>query len=199
MEFMSKALLRQHAEKAIREREEQEKAITKKIQESSPMIQPQVSSIPPKPMVLTQTIVLPNNNASDIVKAKLKAEQLRLENERIAKEKEALERENAALKLRYELALKEAQEKAVQEQAKQDIEGQLEKEIAVEKNEQLVRKISQKNDLLKEELARLRKGNEEKKASSEVLTQVLDVEETAKAENLVAAPPVYEEEHALVA
>jgi hypothetical protein len=130
---MSKALLRQHAEKAIREREEQEKAIVKKIQESSPVIQPQVSSIPPTPMILTQTIVLPNNNASDIAKAKLKAEQLTLENERIAKEKEALERENAALKLRYELALKEIQEKAVQEQAKQDIEGQLEKEIAVEK------------------------------------------------------------------
>jgi hypothetical protein len=55
-----------------------------------------------------------------------------------------------------------------------------------------VRKISQENDSLKEELAQLRKDNEEKKVSGEVLAQVLNVEETAKTENLVASPPVYE-------
>lgn len=201
---MSKALLRQHAEKAIKEREQQEKAIVKKLQESSPVIQPQLSTTPPTPIVLNQTIVLPNNNASDIAKAKLKAEQLRLENERIAREKEALERENAAMKLKHELALKEAQEKATQVQARQDIEDQHQRDqvatvkketvlserrhsLALEENEQLVRKISQENDSLKAELAQLRSDNAEKKVPGEVLTQVLDAEETA----LVAPPPVY--------
>ncbi len=182
---MAKALLQQHAAKAIREREEQEKAIAKKIETAKPqvIITPPVSApatapvvAPVKtspPVVINQTIILPNNKAAeeiaqakeDVAKTNLKAEKLRLENERIAMEKQALEKENASLKLKYELALKEVQEKEVQEQARLDIEEQfkneqltkkeeLEREIAtsekihhlmLEENEQLVRRVSQEN------------------------------------------------------
>ncbi len=202
---MSKALLQQHAAKAIKEKEEQEKSHAKSIPAVQPkvIITPPVSSAPapiapPAPMIVNQTIVLPDNKAlEELAKIKSQAERLRLENERIAAQREELTKENAALKLKYELALKEAQDNAVQEQvnvareqARLDIEEQEQRyQLTVEK--ETVRRVSQENDLLKEELAKLRKDNDESKVPNEVLTEVLDDQELA---NIPAVPPPYEGE-----
>jgi hypothetical protein len=236
---MSKALLQQHAAKALREREEQEKAIAKRIQDAQPKAiipapiappppapAPPAPVAPPPPVIITKTIVLPDHKAlEEVAKIKSQPEQLRLEKEELARENSALKlrhelalkaaqenavqeqarldieeqaqreglvRENAALKLRYELALKEVQEKAAQEQARMDIEQQEQIERLTIDTE-VIRKVSRENDLLKEELARLKKDDEEKKVPNEVLSEVLDAQETAEVENLVAPPPVYDE------
>lgn len=197
---MSKALLRQYAEQAIKERDEQEQAFVKKAQASQQQAPTPatVHTQTAQPVTVIQTLVLPDTKAiAEAAKSKQQAEQVRLENERLTHAREELARENEALKIKHESVLREIQIKAVQEQARADIEEQaLQEQLA--NNVELVRRVSQENDLLKEELARLKLENNEKKVSNDVLSQVLDVEETVQAENLVAAPPVYDEGNAVV-
>lgn len=194
---MSKALLRQHAEKAIRERNEQEQAYIQKAraaQQQAPVLATvHIQTV--QPVTVTQKVVLSDNKAiEEAAKARQHAERLQLENDRMAQEREKLALEKEALKTK----IAEDRIQAAQEQARADIEEQVMHE-QLENNIQQVRRVSQENELLKEELARLKQDNEEKKASNKALSQVLDVEETARAENLVAPPPVYDEEaHVLV-
>lgn len=215
---MSKALLQQHAAKAIREREQQEKTIAAQIARRSSEEKPTAtvklpvqSLVPsPAPIYIQQTIVYPAPDNSVLVKERAEKEKAAAlySLEKTAREKshqrhqEELERTKQVAKEQLEaeqrdrIKAEELQREELERNkqlVKEDASLKRRHDIVLEKNkvdDETIQRITEENEALKLELEKVRRVSEETKLPNETLAK----EEENKVKN-IAVPPLYNNEH----
>jgi hypothetical protein len=213
---MSKALLQQHAAKAIREREQQEKAIAAQIARRSSEEKPSAtvklpvqSLVPsPTPIYIQKTIVYPAPDNIALIKERAEKEKAAelYSLEKTAREKshqrhqEELERikqvakEQLEAEQRDRIKAEELQREELERNkqlVKEDTSLKRRHDIVLEKNkvdDETIQRITEENEALKLELEKARKAPEETKLPNETSEQEGDNKVN------IAVPPPYDNE-----